>query len=72
MATLTTIDGGAQTLTGTFNSIKSTSSGVCCILTTCSLAGGGTLVGSQPFGQYVDPNTATTCNIPLTKIQSLV
>jgi hypothetical protein len=72
MATLTTIDGGAQTLTGTFNSIKSTQQGMAVVLTSCSLAGGGTLVGSLPFGAYVDPVTATTCNVPLSKVQSLV
>lgn len=72
MATLTTIDGGAQTLTGTFNSIRSTQQGLAVVLTTCSLAGGGTLVGSKPFGDYVDPITATTCNIPLSKVASLV
>lgn len=72
MATLTTIDGGAQTLTGTFNSIKSTQQGLAVVLTGCSLASGGTLVGSAPFGNYVDPVTATTCNVPLSKVSSLV
>lgn len=68
MATLTTYTGGAQTLTGTFSKIT----GGMVVLTTCSLASGGTLVGSQPFGQYVDPATATTCNVPLTHVTSLV
>lgn len=68
MATLTTIDGGSQTLTGTFSKIA----GGAVTLTTCTLASGGALVGSQPFGQYVDPNTATTVNVPLTKVNTLV
>ncbi len=68
MATVTTNDGGAQTLTGTFSKI----SGGNVTLTSCTLASGGTLVGSQPFGQYVDPATATTCNIPGNKIVSIV
>lgn len=68
MATITTQNGGAQTLTGTFSSVK----GGLAIFTTCSLASGGTLVGSQPFGQYVDPSTATTCNIPLSHLVSVV
>jgi hypothetical protein len=72
MATLTTIDGGAQTLTGTFNSIRSTPAGVAVVLTGCTLASGAALVGSQPFGQYVDPITATTVNVPVQKVQSLV
>lgn len=68
MATLTTYNGGAQTLTGTFSKIA----GGVVVLTTCTLAGGGTLVGSQPFGQYVDPATATTVNVPLSHVTSLV
>lgn len=68
MATITTNDGGAQTLTGTFSKITDGFA----VFTTCSLASGGTLVGSQPFGQYVDPQTATTCNIPLGKITTVV
>jgi hypothetical protein len=68
MATVTTNDGGSQTLTGTFSKIA----GGNVTLTTCTLASGGTLVGSQPFGQYVDSGTATTVNIPLGKITSIV
>lgn len=68
MATITTHDGGAQTASGTFSKIA----GGAVTLTTCTLSGGGALVGSQPFGQYVDPNTATTLNIPVTKIVSIV
>lgn len=67
MATLTTIDGGAQTLTGTFSKIANNM----VTLTTCTLAGGGTLVGSRPFGDYVDPITATTVNVPLQKVNTL-
>jgi len=72
MATLTTIDGGAQTLTGTFNSIKSTQQGLAVVLTSCTLAGGGTLTTALPFKDYVDPVTNTTVNIPLSKVASLV
>ena len=68
MATLTTIDGGAQTLTGTFSKIANNM----VTLTTCTLAGGGALVGSKPFGDYVDPTTATTVNVPLSKVNTLV
>lgn len=68
MATLTTIDGGAQTLTGTFSKIANN----VVTLTTCTLASGGALVGSKPFGDYVDPVTATTVNVPLQKVSSLV
>lgn len=72
MALLTTIDGGAQTLSGTFNSIKSTPAGVAVVLTSCTLSSGGALVGSRPFGDYVDPSTATTVNVPLSKVVSLI
>lgn len=68
MATLTTIDGGAQTLTGTFSKISNNA----VTLTACSLASGGALVGSKPFGDYVDPITATVVNVPLSKVSSLV
>lgn len=68
MATLTTNDGGAQTLTGTFSKIANN----VVTLTTCTLAGGGALVGSRPFGDYVDPITATTVNVPIQKVVSLV
>lgn len=68
MAVLTTNDGGAQTLSGTFSKIANNM----VTLTACTLAGGGALVGSRPFGDYVDPITATTVNVPVQKVVSLV